>query len=144
MEISKLPIFIKESNITGEMQFEYFNQMIKINLSLTVNNTLYLFDTIITPEQIYLQTILPIKGIENSKIAKKIYQKKYLFNGNIIKPNGFKTLEMLTSECILLIENFNKNKDTWEEKLTDIKYSNENCLAISVKALKKVEMEKVN
>ena len=50
--------------------------MIKIKLSLTVKDILYLFDVIITPEQIYIKTLLPIKGIENAEYAKKWHQKK--------------------------------------------------------------------
>ena len=139
MQSSKLPLVIKDSTITGEMDFDYFYQMIKIKLSLTVKDILYLFDVIITPEQIYIKTLLPIKGIENAEYAKKWHQKKYLFNGNIINPSGFQTLELLTTESILLIEMFNNHNDNWEEKLFDIKYQNTNCLHISVKVLKGIK-----
>ena len=139
MQSSKLPLVIKDSTITGEMDFDYFYQMIKIKLSLTVKNILYLFDVIITPEQIYIKTLLPIKGIENAEYSKKWHQKKYLFNGNIINPIGFQTLELLTTEAILLIEMFNNHNDNWEEKLFDIKYQNTNCLHISVKVLKGIK-----
>jgi len=139
MQSSKLPLVIKDSTITGEMDFDYFYQMIKIKLSLTVKDILYLFDVIITPEQIYIKTLLPIKGIENAEYAKKWHQKKYLFNGNIINPTGFQTLELLTTESILLIEMFNNHNDNWEEKLFDIKYQNTNCLHISVKVLKGIK-----
>ena len=139
MQSSKLPLVIKDSTITGEMDFDYFYQMIKIKLSLTVKDILYLFDVIITPEQIYIKTSLPIKGIENAEYAKKWHQKKYLFNGNIINPTGFQTLELLTTESILLIEMFNNHNDNWEEKLFDIKYQNPNCLHISVKVLKGIK-----
>lgn len=139
MQSSKLPLVIKDSTITGEMDFDYFYQMIKIKLSLTVKDILYLFDVIITPEQIYIKTLLPIEGIENAEYAKKWHQKKYLFNGNIINPTGFQTLELLTTESILLIEMFNNHNDNWEEKLFDIKYQNPNCLHISVKVLKGIK-----
>ena len=66
-------------------------------------------------------------------------KKKYLFNGNIINPTGFQTLELLTTEAILLIEMFNNHNDNWEEKLFDIKYQNTNCLHISVKVLKGIK-----
>lgn len=139
MQSSKLPLVIKDSTITGEMDFDFFYQMIKIKLSLTVKDILYLFDVIITPEQIYIKTLLPIEGIENVEFAKKWHQKKYLFNGNIINPIGFQTLELLTTEAILLIEMFNNHKNNWEEKLFDIKYQNTNCLHISVKVLKGIK-----
>ena len=76
MQSSKLPLVIKDSSITGEMDFEYFYQMIKIKLSLTVKNIFYLFDVIITPDQVYIKTILPLVGIENTEYAKKWNQKK--------------------------------------------------------------------
>ena len=136
MQNSKLQLLIKDSTITGEMDFEYFYQMIKIKLTLSVKDILYLFDVIITPEQVYIKTILPIEGIENTEYAKKWHQKKYLFNGNIINPVGFTTLERITTESILFIQNFFNHKDNWEEKLTDVKYLNNNCFQISVNVLK--------
>jgi hypothetical protein len=135
MQTANLPLIIQNSSITGSMDFEYFYQLIKIKLSLNVNETNYLFETIITPEQIFIKSIYPIEGIENAAFSKKWYQKKYLFNGNIINPFGFKTLEELTTESITIIEHFNNHQENWMEKLNDIKYSNKNCLHISVNVL---------
>ena len=56
MQSSKLPLVIKDSTITGEMDFDFFYQMIKIKLTLTVKNILYLFDVIVTPDQVYIKT----------------------------------------------------------------------------------------
>ena len=139
MQSSKLPLVIKDSTITGEMDFDFFYQMIKIKLTLTVKNILYLFDFIVTPDQVYIKTILPIDGIENTEYAKKWNQKKYLFNGNIINPIGFKTIEILTTQSILLIDKYKNDSEKWEENLTDIKYSNDNCLNISIKVLKEIK-----
>lgn len=138
MSTSKLPIFIIDSSITGDMDFEYFNQLIKIKLSLNVNEVQYIFETIITPNQIFIKSLLPFEGIENTEIVKKWYQKKFLFNGNIINPIGFKTLETLTSQSILLFEHF-KNKENWYDELSDFKYANKNCFNNSIKILKDIK-----
>jgi len=66
MQSAKLPLTIQNSSITGSMDFEYFYQLIKVKLSLNVNDTNYLFDTIITPDQIFIKSFYPIKGIENT------------------------------------------------------------------------------
>jgi hypothetical protein len=136
MQSAILPLVIQDSSITGSMDFEYFNQLIKIKLSLNVNQTNYLFETIIAPDQIFIKSLLPIEGIENVAFSKKWYQKKYLFNGNIINPIGFKTLEELTTQSISMIELFNNNQDNWMEHLTDLKYNNTNCLRISIHVLR--------
>jgi hypothetical protein len=123
------------------MDFEYFYQLIKIKLSLNVNETNYLFETIITPEQIFIKSIYPIEGIENAAFSKKWFQKKYLFNGNIINPFGFKILEELTTESIAIIEHFNTHQENWIEKIPDLKYTNTNCLHISVNVLKEYKKQ---
>lgn len=138
MSTSNLPLFIKDSSITGEMEFEYFNQLIKIKLSLNVNEVHYLFETIITPNLIYIKSILPFEGIENTENVNKWYQKKFLFNGNIINPIGFETLETLTTQSISLFEHFN-NKENWYDELVDFEYANKNCFNNSVKILKDIK-----
>ena len=141
MQSAKLPLSIQNSSITGSMDFEYFYQLIKVKLSLNVNDINYLFDTIITPDQIFIKSCYPIEGIENAAFSKKWFQKKYLFNGNIINPLGFKTLEELTTQSISIIEHFNKHQDNWMEKLSDIEYTNTNCLHISVNVLKEYKKQ---